>query len=363
MISNLQLKDILIDQLKGFVYIVLNRPEALNALTLEMTRVISLVVKKAKADKNIKGIFITGEGDRAFCAGGDLKSLYYEGMAYRRGEINENLASIFFEDEYNLNAEIKSLGKIYVSFLNGITMGGGYGISGHGTHVAATANTKFAMPEVRIGFFPDVGASYPLSRLDGYLGLYLALTGITIDAKDMYYAGLCDAVIDGENIHRIESKIADELEKNNEADFEMQKELVSALLKKHHITQDKSALEKHIDKINDFFSKSSVEEIVAALQADNSEWAKETLALMDYACPFSMKVTFEQYKRAKTMDFGEIMAQDYILATHFILGHDLYEGIKSTVIIKGKKPLWSPDSLEDIPDKDVTNYFLPVNLL
>jgi enoyl-CoA hydratase/carnithine racemase len=363
MISNLQLKDILIDQLKGFVYIVLNRPEALNALTLEMTRVISLVVKKVKADKNIKGIFITGEGDRAFCAGGDLKSLYYEGMAYRRGEINENLASIFFEDEYNLNAEIKSLGKIYVSFLNGITMGGGYGISGHGTHIAATAGTKFAMPEVRIGFFPDVGASYHLSRLDGYLGLYLALTGTTIGASDMYYAGLCNAVIDGNAIHRIESKIADELIKNNEADFETQKELVSTLLQKHHIPQETSSLENNIDKINEIFSKDSVEEIVEALRADKSDWAKETLALMEYACPFSMKVSFEQYKRSKSLDFGEVMAQDYILATHFILGHDLYEGIKSTVIAKGRKPLWSPDKLEDVLDKDVTNYFLPVNLL
>ena len=138
---------------------------------------------------------------------------------------------------------------------------------------------------------------------------------------------------------------------------------MSSLLQKHHIPQDKSALETHINKINDIFSKSSVEEIIEALRADKSEWAKETLALMEYACPFSMKVSFEQYQRAKTMDFGEIMAQDYILATHFILGHDLYEGIKSTVIVKGKKPLWSPDKLEDVLHKDVTNYFLPVNLL
>lgn len=364
MISNLLLKDLLIDQSKGFVYIILNRPEALNSLTLEMTRVLSVIIKKAKKYRDVKGVFITGEGDRAFCAGGDLKSLYAEGMAYRRGEAPENLARIFFEDEYNLNAQIKNLDKLYISFLNGVTMGGGYGISGHGTHVVATENTSFAMPEVRIGFFPDIGASYNFARLDGMIGLYIALTGCTISAEDMYYTGLCDAVIDGNNIHRVQNEIADALIGNGDADFEMQKNIVSDLLAKHHInTGEGSAIETNIDRINDCFTKNSVEEIIEAVRGDSSSWGKETLEHLEYACPFSMKIAFAQYKRAKDLGFGEVIAQDYILATHFILGHDLYEGIKAAVIDKSKNPTWSPDKLEDILQKEVTNYFLPVNLL
>jgi enoyl-CoA hydratase len=242
-------------------------------------------------------------------------------------------------------------------------MGGGYGISGHGTHIAATPKTKFAMPEVRIGFFPDVGASYNLAKLDNFIGLYLSLTGLTISANDMHYAGLCDVIVDGDKIHRIESEIADELEKNTDADFETQKELVSTVLSKHHIAQEKSFLETNIDHIRGCFSKESVEDIIKALNDNGSEWAKETLALMEFACPFSIKIAFEQFQRAQKLDFGEVIAQDYILASRFIMGHDLYEGIKAAVIDKDKEPFWSPDKFEKISDDDVTNYFLPVNLL
>lgn len=364
MISNLLLNDILIDQSRGFVHIVLNRPAALNAITLEMTRVLSIAIEKSARELDVKGVFISGEGDRAFCAGGDLKSLYKSGMAYRRGEAKENLARIFFEEEYNLNSQIKRFEKLYIAFLNGITMGGGYGISGHGSHVVATEKTLFAMPEVKIGFFVDIGASYNLVRCPHHIGLYLMLTGATISGHDMHFAGLAEAVIESDSINRMKARIAEAVAGDDGAGIDGQKKIVSDLLAKKHIqSTDKVFLEAHAERIDYCFGADSLYQILARVREDKSEWGQKTLAELEYACPFSLAVAFEQYKRVQSLDFGEVIAQDYVLATHFIQGHDLYDGIKATVIDKGQTPQWFPAKLEDVSQEEVANYFLPVNLL
>lgn len=362
MLSNYQLSELLIDQSQPFVHITLNRPEALNALTLEMTRVYSMLVDKIASDRRIKGVIVSGAGDRAFCAGGDIKNLYSHGMAFRKQEIPENIACIFFEEEYDLNARIKTLGKPYVAFLNGITMGGGYGLAGHGTHVVATERTVFAMPEVKIGFFPDIGATYNLVRCtddaSGALGMYLALSGTSIGPDDMYYAGLCGFIAQATRFDRIRAALGDKIKASDAAGI--MENVTDVLSGFHKAPKDASMLERERERIERCFSKASVEAIIAEVQKDNSEWGQRTNAELAYASPTSLRVTFEQMKRAKTMTFDQVMAQDLTLARHFVRGHDLFEGIKAAVIDKERNPRWSPDHVGGLSPREVEAYFAAI---
>lgn len=360
MLSTYQLSDILLDHSQAFVHITLNRPDALNAITLEMTRVLSIALEKATQDTGIKGLFISGAGGRAFCAGGDIKNLYKHGMAYRREEIAENVARIFFEEEYTLNRQVKEFAaqKPYVAYLNGITMGGGYGVSGHGSHIIATNKTKFAMPEVRIGFFPDIGCAYNFVRCEGGIGMYLALTGKSISGADMVYAGLADAFCDDERGGHIQAALSDTIKSSDEATL---MDNVSDVLSHFHSSGagEACSLKENHDAINRCFSKSSVAEIIAAVEKEDSDWGRDTLEHLRYASPTSLQVTFMQMQNARDMDFAAVMEQDFNLACHFIQGHDLYEGIKAAVIDKSKSPRWSPTEIDQINDKDVLKYFLP----
>ncbi len=360
MLSNYQLSDLLLDQSQAFVHLTLNRPSALNALTLEMTRVLSMIMTQAKRDANVKGVFISGAGNRAFCAGGDIKSLYQQGMAYRRGEIAENVASVFFNEEYQLNRQIKTLGKPYVAFLNGITMGGGYGVSGHGSHIIATEKTVFAMPEVRIGFFPDIGSTYNFAACEGAIGLYLALTGTSIDAADMYYAGLCGFISRTDKSERIQALLTDVVKKSSPEN--MMDNVTDALSHVHVAPKQAGWIERNRERIEACFSRSSVGEIIEAVRMDTSEWGKRTLEELTFASPTSLAVTFEQMKHVKAgMTFDAVMAQDLILACRFIQGHDLFEGIKAAVLDKTKSPRWSPAANDEIRAVDIARYFEPLS--
>lgn len=362
MLSNYQLSELLIDQSQPFVHITLNRPEALNALTMEMTRVYSMLVSKIRSDRRIAGVIVTGAGDRAFCAGGDIKNLYAHGMAFRKQEIPENIASIFFEEEYDLNTKIKKLGKPYIAFLNGITMGGGYGLAGHGSHIVATERTVFAMPEVKIGFFPDIGASYNFVRCAGdeagALGMYLALTGTSVGPDDMYYAGLCGFIANSGRFDRIRAALADKFRAAQGA--EVMENVTDVLSGFHKAPKQACALERERERIERCFSKGSVEGIIEEVRRDDTEWGRRTLAELTYASPTSLLVTFAQMKRAKGMAFEEVMAQDLLLAKHFVRGHDLFEGIKAAVIDKERNPRWSPDKIDGLSQAEVAAYFAPV---
>lgn len=356
---------ITVDKGSHHVSTTLNRAESYNALLLEMTRGLSKVVSEFSKDEAQRVLFIRGAGGKAFCAGGDLKSLYYEGMAYKNGESAVNEASTFFSEEYALNAQIKKLEKPYVSWLNGIVMGGGYGVSGHGSHLVATELTKFAMPEVKIGFFPDIGATYNLNQCPDHIGLYLALSGTTIGAYDMVYAGLANVVMDSHDIDLAQNEIIETLgEEGASQDYRKYCDIIDGILLKYHKPHtEPSMLEQNKERIKKCFSAPSVESIMDTLKSDGSDWAMNTLGELEYACPTSLCVTFEQMKHVRNMSFTAVMAQDLTLASHFIMGDNLYEGIHETVISKTRSPKWKPRDLKNVLQSDVENYFKHVNLL
>jgi enoyl-CoA hydratase len=324
-----------------------------------MTRVIEAVLARTVSDNDICGIVISGEGERGFCAGGDLKGLYRNGMAFKQGQMSDNAAEIFFREEYDLNLNIKNYSKtnLYIAFLNGIVMGGGYGASGHGSHQIGTEKTCFAMPEVRIGFFPDIGASYNLLRCPGKTGLYLAMTGRTINAADMYDLGLCQYIVDSEK--RFELLNALDADPNN----------TDSVLERFHDATLLDDLRKqaevipHQAQIDDWFSGQGAIEIYDAVKAasDNGDrFAQQTLEYLDYAAPLSVHIAFEQMRRAEGMSLEQVLEQDFTLACNFLRGDDLFEGIKAAVIDKSHQKTWQHKSVYDVVPDEVAQYFVPV---
>lgn len=314
--------------------IILNRPRALNALTLDMCQRFCEQLNQWDSDEKIKAVIVKGNGDRAFCAGGDIRKLYEN----RDKDPKQNID--FFWHEYRLNAFIHHFSKPYFAFLHHATMGGGAGISIHGTYRLATENLIFAMPETKIGFYPDIGASYFLNQCPGYTGLYLALTGNTIDAFTAQALGLVTHLVP----------------ENKMADFE------SALYQTNHISEqiikpftrqeDHSKLKEHYETINHCFSAISIEAILQRLEHYN-DWSKTVAQQLKERCPSSLKITLEAQQRAKKMNFNDIMQMDFDIAQQFLTEPDFFEGIRAMIIDKDQKPTWQPE----IPDAKMEEYF------
>ena len=327
-------------------HILLNRPKALNALTKEMCQALRGQLKQWQKDKHIKAVIIQGEGERAFCAGGDIRSLYYE------GKDNPQAALDFFRHEYRMNASIYHFDKPYISFLDGITMGGGAGVSMHGSHRVATERLLYAMPETGIGFFPDIGAGYFLSRMTERIGHYLGLTGERISAGDAYHFGMVTHLI-----HSAEQ--AEVIRAITESSFTAQdNDIVSDIIDQFTITMPPAELVEHHRVIANSFDGKSVEEIIIKLQAIHSEWALTTLEKLKSKSPTSLKVTFEQLRRAVNMSFDDIMNMELNIAAQFLKTPDFYEGVRAAIIDKDQSPQWRPDRLEQVTEDKVQTYFL-----
>jgi enoyl-CoA hydratase len=333
--------DILFERSGRAGVITLNRPKALNALTMAMVEEMSATLERWAGDDAVRHVVIRANGGKAFCAGGDIRALYDWGRA------KDPKFFQFFRNEYMLNALIKRFPKPYVALIDGITMGGGVGVSVHGSHRVASERMVFAMPETGIGFFPDVGGTYFLPRLPGQAGMYFGLTGDRARTGDAYYAGIAT--------HHVPSARLGELgEALTKADR------VDDCLARFAVAPEPGALQDRQADIDRHFGRDSVEAILASLDADPSEWAQKTAASLRGKSPTSLKVTFRQLREGRTRDFEECMRLEYRIVHGVIEGHDFYEGIRAAVIDKDGTPRWRPGSLEEVSEADVAGYFAAV---
>lgn len=328
--------------------ITLNRPQVLNALNHSMFIMLHQQLKQWKNDSQIKAVIIRAAEGRAFCAGGDIRS------AYERKQKKDSSLHHLFRDEYRLNAEIHHYPKPYIALLDGITMGGGAGVSIHGSHRVATERLVFAMPETAIGFFPDVGASYFLSRLPEKIGIYLGLTGQRISASDCIALNLATHFVSRDSLTRIIEKLANTSLRNET------KNTVTTILNQFSIPTEKSNLLELQNKINAYFSENSVENIIHALEKNSNAWEKETLAILKTKSPTSLKVTLLAFQKGMRLDFDACMQMEYRLVHRFLQGHDFFEGIRAAIIDKDQAPHWQPASLENVSNQEIEKYFLPL---
>ena len=340
--------EILLERQGGLGIVTLNRPQALNTLSLAMYRRFDPQLIAWGDDASVRAIVVRGAGDRAFCAGGDVRAIF---DARREGGSGDYKAD-FFREEYRLIERVHRFPKPYIALVDGITMGGGCGISINGGFRVATERTVFAMPEVHIGLFPDVGASRFLNLSPGRIGLYLALTGTRVRAADALYCGFATHYVPhdrlgdltaalmaldwgvGNGQHQVEATIAHFVAAPGEAKL--------------------AALRDDIDRC---FAGDTVEEIVAALREERAPWAEEALAAIARASPLSLKITFRQLMLGHGMSVEEALMLEYRMTQHVMAGHDFFEGIRALLVDKDNRPRWEHASLEAVSDDEVARYF------
>lgn len=337
--------EVLFEQRGGVGIITLNRPKALNALNQSMVLQIHPQMEVWADDDSIQAVLIQAEGDRAFCAGGDILWLRNNGIEPE----TRATALSFFWDEYRLNRYIKHYPKPYIAFLDGITMGGGCGLSVHGDYRVATERTNYAMPETGIGLFPDVGGSYFLARCPGETGMYSALTGERLKAADSLFLGIANSYTPSDKLPALLDALC-------AADLK-DAATIEAILKTYHEDPGKSDVQLLQGQIDVVFRENSVEEIMAALERNGSDWALKTAKTLSVKSPTSMKVTYREVREGAKHDFDECMRMEWRIVNQVMAGHDFYEGVRAVIVDKDNSPKWSPDALEQVTDADVDAYF------
>jgi len=328
--------------------VTLNRPKALNAVTHAMVLALRTKLDRWADDAAITRVIITGAGDRAFSAGGDIRALYDLGKAGRHDE-----ALQFWRDEYPLNAAIKNYRKPYIAIADGIAMGGGVGVSVHGSHRVVGDRFSFAMPEVGIGFFPDVGATWFLPRMPGELGTYCALTGERF--------GIADALAGRIATHRISSARLEDL-----LDGLTGTVPVDAVLAAFAEPVGEGPIMQRRAAIDRLFVGEMVENILAALDIEalsgspDAEWSAQTAATIRVKSPLSLKLALAQVRRGKSWDFATCMRMEFRIVSRVIHGHDFYEGVRAVIVDKDNKPRWQPATLPDVGEAEVERHFAPL---
>lgn len=323
--------------------ITLNRPKALNALSLSMIREITRLLIEWKDDPKVRTIIIQSANEKAFCAGGDVRSVYEA-----RSKGDKDLMVDIFQEEYLLNYMISIYPKPYISLIDGIAMGGGLGISIHGSHRVVTERTTMAMPETNIGFFPDVGASYFLNRCPGEIGTYLGVMGESIIGEDALYAGLATHRIDSQEMPVVYQALLSAQSTDD----------VDDILQDAAGGQRDCFLQTYHNLIDRCFSHNTVEEIVEALQQESlpmiRDWLKGTLK----KSPTSMKLALAMLRRTKGMSLREVLALDFQVSQHIVDGHDFFEGIRAVLVDKDQNPHWKPSTLEGVSPEMIEGYFV-----
>jgi enoyl-CoA hydratase len=330
-------ENIIFSQQNGLGLIYLNRPQAMNALNLSMIQQLQQQLSQWAHEPDIHAVLITSNNTRAFCAGGDIRQLY------ALGRETPLKALEFFWTEYRLNYTIKTYPKPYIALLDGVTMGGGVGISQHGSLRVGAESLLFAMPETGIGLFPDIGASYFLPRLPGRIGYHLGLTGARIGLSDTLYLGLTDAFIkraQWDNFILALSQLPN-----------YAKDTLAALVNQFSEPRPPATLEKYHDLIAEIFKDGSLDEVIERLHKNPDPWCQETLATLQTKSPTSLQVTWEQLKRGAQLTIGECLQQEYRLAYHFLQHPDLLAGIRAVVIEKDQNPQWQP------APQDINHFF------
>ncbi len=308
--------------------ILLDRPKALNALDLGMIEAIAGALEAWQDDPSVHVVVIEGAGGRAFCAGGDIRLIREASMARDSAAIES-----FFVAEYALNLRIATYPKPFVAVVDGICMGGGVGVSVHGAYRVATERAVFAMPETGIGLFPDIGATYLLPRLRGVVGMYMALTGGRVAGGDAAWAGLATHVVPSAQIAALVEAIA--------ADGVCALAMAADPVAPGRLASQALAIER-------CFGASSVLEIVARLEADSTEWARETLATLRAMSPSAVLWTFELIRQGAGRTLPQCLAAELAFTRHATRHPDFLEGVRAMVVDKDRAPRWSPPRLEDV---------------
>jgi enoyl-CoA hydratase len=330
--------------------ITLNRPAALNALTLPMCAALEQQLLHWEKEDVIKAVVIQGLGQRAFCAGGDLRALYPTD--------SEKIvaAKHFFEQEYRTDWRVFNFPKPYITLLQGIVMGGGVGIAVPGSHRIVAHDLVWAMPETSIGFFPDVGSSYFLARAAGKMGFYLGLTGTRLNAADAISLGFADAILP-------QDKFADFLQRLLTLDLDDKPySAITQLMQQLSVASETSKLKTQPAMIDTSFAASSVEGIIQALQQSSETWAQQAAEILLKRSPTSLKVTHHLLEQAKHLDYASCLRMDYRLANRFVEHSDFSEGIRAAIIDKQHQPQWTPNNLSQVTEEDVAAFFAPLEV-
>jgi enoyl-CoA hydratase len=337
--------DILFERRGSAGIVTLNRPKALNAITHEMVRALAVKLDAWAHDPDVTRVIVTASGERAFSAGGDIRALYDLITAGRQQE-----ALGFFREEYTLNTAIKRYPKPYLSLIDGIVMGGGVGISIHGSHRVAGEKYAFAMPEVGIGFFPDVGATYALPRLAGEIGTYCALTGERLKASD--------AVLSGAATHHVKSHRFPAL-----LDALCGSDPVNAVLADFMESVGPGEIMPRRRTIDRTFSWDNVEAILTALDreaqtiTDQSEWSARTAQTIRAKSPTSLKLALAQMRYGRTHSFEACMAAEFRIVSRVVYGPDMPEGVRAVIVDKDNAPRWSPADLGSVSNALIAQHF------
>ena len=338
-------REVICEKIGACGHIHLNRPKALNALTLTMVRGIDAALDLWEDDPDITRIVVTGEGEKAFSAGGDIRLLYDLGLAGNHAEQLD-----FWREEYRLNVRIKRFEKPYISLIDGIVMGGGVGVSIHGSHRIAGDKYIFAMPETGIGFFPDVGATYFLSRLPGKTGTYMALTGERANVGDGVALGLATHYVPSEQFPALREALFTD-------------EDVGLVLERFAIPVPPSHVMAEREVIDYCFAGDDVRNILSRLESRvvESAFAKRTLDVLLTRPPLSVAIALRQKQIGGSMSIEEAMRTEFRIVSRLCKHPDFYEGVRTTILERGQKPQWNPARVEDVRVSDVDAFFAPLD--
>lgn len=321
----------------------LNRPKAIHALNTGMCRAMLDALAAWRDDPAVEAVLIDHAEGRGFCAGGDIR------MIAESGAGDGSAARDFFRAEYRMNHALFTYAKPVAAFMDGITMGGGVGISLPAQYRIATENTRFAMPETGIGLFPDVGGGWYLSRLPGRMGEYLALTGHRLDGAECLALGLATHYLPSASLDDAKARIA--------AD----PAAIEAILAEHSVPAPEARIEAHRAEIDRLFAADTVEGVFAALAADPGEWAAQQLATLRTKSPSSMKVSLRLVREGRgKASFAEEMAQEYAIGGRIAQSHDFVEGVRALIVDKDNAPQWNPATPEGVSDAAIDAIFAPL---
>lgn len=324
-------------------YLSLNRPKAIHALTLEMCLAMTEALLAWREEPNVKAVILEHSEGRGFCSGGDINLLRQSALT------DDGVAGrAFFFDEYRLNHLLFTYEKPVVAFMDGITMGGGVGISQPAKYRVATENTRFAMPETGIGLFPDVGGGWYLSRLDGRFGQFLALTGARLDGAECLWTGLATHYLPASAIPEAKQRIA--------AGHE-----IGGVLSALAVKPPEAKIEAQAALIRKHFASDTYEDILASLEADDGEWAAKELATLRAKSPQACKVSLRQLAESKTLtDFADNMAMEYRIGARVLVLPDFAEGVRAVIVDKDHAPKWNPPTPEGVTPDQLDAIFAPL---
>lgn len=340
--------DLIVRREGGVGVIRLNRPKTINAMTFEMSLGIDAALDRFESDPDIALVLLEGAGERGLCAGGDIRGLY------ESSRVGGDLGKVFWRQEYVMNARIAKYPKPYVAFMDGLVMGGGVGLSAHGRHRVVTERTKLAMPEVGLGFFPDVGGTYLLPRVPGEIGTYFGLTGQTMNGPDAIYAGFADAVVPSGQLAALREALTEVRPGTPSTEIDR---LIAGFA-----TGEKAgpvaALRGQIDP---WFAHDRMQDIVDSLKRDGSDLAQSTLKVLGEKSPRGMVVTLKLLRLARNASsLEECLVREYRAALEVFRSDDFREGVRAAVIDKDRNPKWSPAAIEDVTPQMVAPYFAEI---